>query len=131
VRVLLLPVAGEAVAVDLAALRVVMASPQLFPIPTAPGMVLGAVNVRGEVVPVLDTARLLGIGDTEIGFAVVVDHPMGAVALAGEGQPRTAVLGELVAPAHLQGAVGTYTMTGTGDVATLVDVAALVEPVAA
>jgi hypothetical protein len=131
VRVLLLPVAGESVAVDLASLRVVVDGPRLFPVPTAPSVVLGAVNIRGQVVPVLDTARLLGIGTIDVpAFIVVVDHPSGAVAVAGEGAPATAILGELVAPGTLRGAVGTYA-TNAATVATLLDVATLVEPAAA
>ena len=130
-RVLLLPVAGETVAVDLAVLRVVVADPRLFAIPTAPPAVIGAINVRGEVVPVLDTARLLGIGSMPApSFVAVIDHPAGLVAVAGEGGPATAVLGELVAAGHLHGAVGTYA-GGDGAVATLLDVASLVQPVAA
>ena len=130
-RVLLLPVAGESVAIDLAALRVVVGEPRLFPVPTSPSVVIGAVNVRGEVVPVLDTAKLLGIGSiTDPSFVVVVDHPYGAVAVAAEGAPGTAVLGELVAPGDLRGALGTYS-TGEATVATLIDVALLVEPEAA
>ena len=130
-RVLLLPVAGETVAVDLAVLRVVVAEPRLFAVPTAPPVVRGAVNVRGEVVPVLDTARLLGIGSMgELSFVAVVDHPSGLVAIAGEGAPATAVLGDLVAPGDLHGAVGTFEC-GDGGVATLLDVASLVQPVAA
>ena len=52
-RVLLLPVGDEVYAVDLASLRSVVGDPDVFVIPTAPPAILGALNVRGEIVAVL------------------------------------------------------------------------------
>jgi purine-binding chemotaxis protein CheW len=130
VRALLLPVADELFALELGALRAVVGEPKTFPIPTAPRRVLGAMNVRGEIVAVLDTAALLGIGRLETcEFVAVVDHELGAVALAAEGRPVTTQLGEQVAPAALAGAVGTFAFES--GVATLLDLHALLMPVAA
>src|SRR5438045_6787201 len=99
-RALLLPIVDELYAVDLRDLHAVVADPQLFPIPTAPRGVLGAMNLRGDIVAVLDTADLLGLGRLEsVGFAAVIDHPLGAVALAAEGRPVTVVLRHEVATA--------------------------------
>jgi purine-binding chemotaxis protein CheW len=129
-RALLLPVADEVYAVELNALRAVVGDPRIFTIPTAPRGVLGAMNLRGEIVAVLDTAALLGIGRLEaVAFAAVIDHPLGAIALAAEGRPVTAHLGDQVAPAHLTGTLGTFAVD-TG-VATLLDVNALLIPAAA
>jgi chemotaxis signal transduction protein len=129
-RALLLPVADELYAVELALLRTVVGDPQLFTIPTAPPSVAGVLNLRGEIVAVLDTAHLLGIGRlATIGFAAVVDHPHGAVALAAEGQPRTVMLGEQVAAGDLPGTVGCFTAGQA--IATLIDIHTLLVPAAA
>ena len=129
-RVLLLPVGDEIYAVELAALRSVVGDPQVFVIPTAPSGILGALNLRGEIVTLLDTARTLGVGTLgSVGFAAVVDHPYGTVALAAEGRPQTALLGHQVAPGHLPGTVGSFAVGS--DVVTLVDPGELIVPAAA
>ena|SRR5687767_1376577 len=129
-RVLLLPVGDEVYAVDLAALRSVVGDPEVFVIPTAPPAILGALNLRGEIVPLLDTARTLGIGTLgPVGFAAVVDHAHGTVALAAEGRPETAQLGEAVAAGHLHGTVGSFAVGSV--VVTLIDPGALLVPATA
>jgi len=129
-RALLLPVAYETYAVELSQLRAVVGEPRIFPIPTAPKHVLGAMNVRGEIVAVLDTAALLGIGGLETyEFVAVIDHDLGAIALAAEGRPVTGQLGEQVAPADLLGTAGTFAVES--GVATLLDLRVLLSPVAA
>jgi hypothetical protein len=129
-RVLLLPVGDEIYAVELTALRSVVGDPQVFVIPTAPAGILGALNLRGEIVALLDTARTLGVGTLgSVGFAAVVDHPYGTVALAAEGRPQTALLGQQVAAGHLPGTVGSFAVGSA--VVTLVDPGVLIVPAAA
>jgi CheW-like protein len=129
-RVLLLPIGREVYAVELAGLRSVVGDPQVFVIPTAPPEILGALNLRGEIVAFLDTARILGVGTVgTVGFAAVVDHPYGTVALAAEGRPETALLGARVAAGHLSGTVGSFAVGSA--VVTLIDPGALLVPAAA
>ena len=129
-RVLLLPVGDEVYAVELTALRSVVGEPQVFVIPTAPPAILGALNLRGEIVALLDTARALGVGTLgAVGFAAVVDHPYGTVALAAEGRPETALLGAQVAAGHLPGTVASFAVGSA--VVTLLDPGALLAPAAA
>ena len=129
-RALLLPIADELYALELSQLHAVVSDPQIFPIPTAPAGVLGAMNLRGEVVAVLDTAALLGIGKlAAVDFVAVVDHPLGAVALAAQGRPVTSQLGNQVAPADLAGTSGSFAVDSS--VATLLDIHALLRPAAA
>ena len=129
-RVLLLPIEREVYAIELAALRSVVGDPQVFVIPTAPPEIIGALNLRGEIVALLDTARALGVGTLgAVGFAAVVDHPYGTVALAAEGRPETALLGQPVAAGHLPGTVGSFAV-GTA-VVTLLDPGALLVPATA
>ena len=129
-RVLLLPIEREIYAIELAALRSVVGDPQVFVIPTAPPEIIGALNLRGEIVALLDTARTLGVGTLgAVGFAAVVDHPYGTVALAAEGRPQTALLGQPVAAGLLPGTVGSFAV-GTA-VVTLLDPGALLVPATA
>jgi chemotaxis signal transduction protein len=117
-------------AVELSMLRAVVGEPRIFPIPTSPRRVLGAMNLRGEIVAVLDTAALLGVGRLEtFDFVAVIDHPLGAIALAAEGRPVTAQLGQQVAPADLTGTAGTFAVEA--GVATLLDLHVLLLPAAA
>lgn len=129
-RALLLPVGDETYAVELTSLHAVVGDPKVYKIPTAPRGVLGAINLRGEIVAVLDTADLLGLGRTElVAFAAVLDHPSGAVALAAEGRPVTVQLGRQVAGAELAGTKGTFAVDD--GIATLLDPATLLVSVAA
>ncbi|GAA5507125.1 chemotaxis protein CheW [Novipirellula caenicola] len=46
--------------------REVLRAVSLTPVPKAPDAVMGLVNLRGHVIPVLDTKRLLGLGRSTI-----------------------------------------------------------------
>lgn len=78
------------VAIAVAAVRSVVAAPSLAPLPTAPPLVLGLANVRGDVVPVLDTGLLLGLEPLgKAPFVLVVDTKAGPAGLAVLRMPRT------------------------------------------
>lgn len=129
-RALLLPVGDELYALELSMLHAVVGDPKIFAIPTAPRGVLGAINLRGEIVAVLDTAALLGLGRLEsVDFVAVIDHPAGPVALAAHGRPVTVQLGNQVAPADLSGTLGSF--AADSRVATLLDIHTLLTPAAA
>lgn len=70
--------------------RAVLSSPSLTRVPTAPDVVVGLANVRGDVVPVLDLAVLLG-GEPGGGapFVLVVDTDAGPAGLAVTAMPTT------------------------------------------
>ncbi|MBN2441721.1 MAG: chemotaxis protein CheW, partial [Spirochaetales bacterium] len=48
----------------------------LSPIPFTPSYILGIINVRGEIIPVLSLAEILGIEETEFNLLklVVIEH---------------------------------------------------------
>jgi purine-binding chemotaxis protein CheW len=82
---------GVRVVIPVAAARNVVAAPALTPVPTAPPLVLGLANVRGEVVPVLDSGLLLdGAGIGSAPFAVVVETSRGLAGLAVSAMPEAA-----------------------------------------
>ena len=83
-------VAGRDFDLPLLRAREIVALPPLTPVPTTPPHVLGAFNLVGRVVPVIDVARKLGIGESALhakSCVVVAD-----VAIRGE----SAVVGILV-----------------------------------
>lgn len=56
--------AGERCALGLTRLHEILPCGEVAPIPGAPPYVLGATNVRGSIVPVIDVARRYGLGET-------------------------------------------------------------------
>ena len=64
--------------------REVLRAVSLTPVPKAPKVVMGLVNLRGHVLPVLDTKHLLGLGECKIqttDHLVVVDTGKCEIAL--------------------------------------------------
>ena len=94
-RALVGSVGQERYTLSLDAVREVVAAPVVSAVPVAPDGLLGVMNLRGDVVPVLDTGRLLGrvpLGAAP--YAAVVQTAHGAAALAADGEPQTATLGD-------------------------------------
>ncbi len=124
-RGLLLAVRADRYVVALDRVRVVLERPDVTRLPDAPPAVLGLVNVRGEVVPVLDTGAALGVGAQHgAPFLAVVDTASGPVALASAAPPETTVLGEELGGSDLDAGTGRLRL-GDAGVATLLDVDAL------
>jgi purine-binding chemotaxis protein CheW len=73
-----LGVAGETYAVAAATVTEVVKLQPLTRIPAMPRCIRGLMNLRGTVIPVIDLARQLGVGETEITdhtCVAVVDTP--------------------------------------------------------
>jgi purine-binding chemotaxis protein CheW len=72
-RAILMPVGRDWFALPPVALQEVVADPAVTAVPAAPPTVRGLFNVRGQILPLLDTAALLGLeAPTGHPFAVVV-----------------------------------------------------------
>lgn len=126
-QALLLPVGPEWYAFDTTAVREVVAGPLVISLPTAPASVLGVFNLRGEIIPVFDTAALLGIGQSALHpYAVVVDTGMGPAAVAAHDLPEVADLEEQAGASELPGALGAFAVNGR--LAVLLDVDAVLAP---
>ncbi|QGN34371.1 chemotaxis protein CheW [Microlunatus sp. Gsoil 973] len=127
VHALLLPVAAELYALPIGWAREVVRAPTITSLPTAPPTLLGLFNLRGEIVPILDTAALLSIGAIPIpAFAVVASSPHGPVGLATTGVPQRRLLDPPVGPSELWGTSGSYRVDD--QVATLLDPSVLLTP---
>jgi purine-binding chemotaxis protein CheW len=124
VRALILPVGDELYALSLESVRLVIEHPTATRLPTAPGSVLGLLNVQGALVPMLDTAALLDNGTMVAPpYAAVIEVGGARAALAATAMPLTGELGEPIGTADVAGGVGTFAF---GDrLAVLLDVEAL------
>jgi purine-binding chemotaxis protein CheW len=114
-------------AVPVAAAREVVSDPRPTPVPTAPLCVRGLLNVRGEIVPLIDVGMLLGAAAAESpGYAVIVDTRGGRGALAATALPEVGELGDPVAASELAGAIAVHRC---GDrLVTLLDLESALDP---
>lgn len=126
-QALLLPVGDDLYALTVDWILEVVAAPKVTRLTTAPPTVLGLFNLRGHIVPMFDTAALLGVGTVRATtFAVVVNCPQGPAGLAVTDLPERGVLGEGTSSSRLSGTVGLYEV---GDrVVSLLDPAVLLSP---
>ncbi len=126
-RALLIPVADDLYAIDMQWVREVVAAPLATKLPTGPGSALGVFNLRGEIMPLFDTARLLGLGALGLApYAVVVASTTGPAGLAATAAPESATLGDRLATTDSTVSTATYAV-GTR-IATLLDIDALLAP---
>ena len=129
--VVLVPVGRDLYAVPIGWVREVVSTPRVTPLVTAPATVLGLFNLRGEIVPLVDTAALLGVAGSgaAAAFAVVLHTHLGPVGLSATGLPRRTVTDDAIDPSELRGSAGRYRVGG--EVAVLLDVEALLDSSAA
>lgn len=59
--------AGQTWAVPIANVREILATPRLTPLPDAPPVIEGVIELRGALIPVVDLERLLARGGTSTG----------------------------------------------------------------
>ena len=108
-QAVLLPVGAELYAVGMDWVREVVATPEVALLVTAPRFVLGLFNLRGQIVPLFDTAALLGVGSVpSAGFAAVIETPSGLAGLAATGLPYRRELGAVAGPSELPGTAGVH-----------------------
>jgi purine-binding chemotaxis protein CheW len=83
------PLGSESYALALEHVREIVEAPALTTLPTAPRSVLGLLNLRGDVLPVLDTGQLLRSPfPADPRYVMVIDVSGSAVGLACSGLPR-------------------------------------------
>jgi purine-binding chemotaxis protein CheW len=122
--VVVFPIGADRYAVATSVVREVVVDPRPTKLPTAPAVLLGAFNLRGEVIPVFDTAALLGIGTiSDAPVAVVVNTSAGPAALIAGGLPKHVELENEVGPSQLRGTRGVYNVDDT--IVVMLDVEAM------
>ena len=113
IRVLMFGVNNAFFAVPMDTVHQVLRNPVVTTIPLSPTGLLGVVNVRGEIVPLLDTGVLTGTGALNASpFAVLVSGQKDMVALAAEELPIAADFEEPVGPGSRSGELGVYSSGG-------------------
>ena len=109
-RALLLPLGVDLYALPLEQVREVLPLPRIATLPTAPPTVLGVFNLRGEVVPVLETSTVLGV-EAVAGpptYVAVVDTELGPAALVATELPRAVELADAVGETEMPGTAGSF-----------------------
>jgi purine-binding chemotaxis protein CheW len=125
-RVLVVSVNTAYFAVPMATVFQVLRHPLVTRVPLAPPGLLGVVNVRGEIVPLLDTGVLTGTGGLIAPpFAVLVSGDKEMVALAAEELPVAADFEAPVGPGTQPGELGVY--SNGGHLVVLIDIEELVK----
>jgi purine-binding chemotaxis protein CheW len=125
-RVLVVVVNAAYFAVPMETVHQVLRHPLLTRVPLSPPGLLGVVNVRGEIVPLLDTGVLTGTGALVTPpFAVLVSGEKDMLALAAEELPVAADFEGPVGPGTQPGELGVY--SNGGRLVVLVDIEALVK----
>jgi len=126
-RALLLHVRDDVFAVPMAAAREVVVAPKLAPLPATTATVAGLINLRGDIVPVFDTAALLGLGSlSSIAYVAVVETGLGPAGLAVTEVGESVELGESIGVTEAPGTISAYAL-GT-KVAVMIDVETLLAP---
>jgi purine-binding chemotaxis protein CheW len=75
----------------------------------SPAAVLGLFNLRGEIVPLFDSAALIGLGRLSAWpFAAVVQTLLGPAGLGASDLPESATLGGQIGPSESLGTAGIY-----------------------
>jgi chemotaxis signal transduction protein len=112
--------------VPMATVHQVLRHPLVTRVPMSPNGLLGVVNVRGEIVPLLDTGVLTGTGGlNDPPFAVLVSGEKDMVALAAAELPIAADFDEPVGPGTQPGELAVY--SNGGRLIVLVDIEELVK----
>jgi chemotaxis signal transduction protein len=125
---LLIPVGSDTYAVSLETVREVVVDPRVTELPTSPPVVRGVFNVRGDIVPLLDTGLLLGLRPVmEEPYAVLVETPHGTAGLVATDMPLTVRLNESVGHSDIDGTTETY-LVADARLAVALDVAVLLSP---
>jgi purine-binding chemotaxis protein CheW len=106
---LLLPIGDDLYAVGLSRAREVLEMTPPKRLPGAAEEVLGAFNLRGEIVPLFDTARLVGVAaEGTPSHIAVVDTAAGPAGLALWGAAEPAELGDQVAETDAPARLGAF-----------------------
>lgn len=92
-QALLLPVGADWYALDIHSVREVVARPAATAVPTAPKPLLGLFNLRGEIVPLFETATLVGLPSLPLGpYVAIVQTAMGPAGLSLSQVPESVEL---------------------------------------
>ena len=126
-RALLLCVGEDVFAVPMAVAREVVVAPKLAPLPTVTASVAGIFNLRGEIVPVFDTAMLLGLQPIpSVAYVAVVETGLGPAGLAMTEVGESVELAEPIGATETPGTVASYAL-GTR-IVVMIDVETLLAP---
>ncbi|TAJ70476.1 MAG: purine-binding chemotaxis protein CheW [Phenylobacterium sp.] len=108
IELILVEVAGHEFCIDIRSVREIRGYTASTPLPQAPEFVLGVINLRGAVMPVMDLRARLGLGRTEASgrhVIVVVHHADRPAGLLVDAVQETMIFDEaqLQSPPRYEG----------------------------
>jgi purine-binding chemotaxis protein CheW len=125
---LLLTIGGDTYAVPLDKVREVVPGPTITNLPTAPPVIRGVFNLRGDIVPLYDTGALLGFPvGMAMPYAILVETGQGLAGIAATSMPETIRLRDPVGRAEIDGGTETY-MAGAERIVMGLDLNILLNP---
>jgi purine-binding chemotaxis protein CheW len=108
IELIVVDVAGHEFCIDIQSVREIRGYTASTPLPQAPEFVLGVINLRGTVMPVMDLQARLGLGRTEVSgrnVIVVVHHDNRPAGLLVDAVLETMILdvAQLQTPPRYEG----------------------------
>jgi purine-binding chemotaxis protein CheW len=88
IEVISFEIGGQEFCIDIRAVREIRGWTPATPLPNSPPYVMGVINLRGVIMPVVDLKRRLGLGETEPTqrhVIVVIQHAARALGLLVDG----------------------------------------------
>jgi purine-binding chemotaxis protein CheW len=88
IEVISFEIGGQEFCIDIRAVREIRGWTLATPLPNSPPYVMGVINLRGVIMPVVDLKRRLGLGETEPTarhVIVVIQHASRALGLLVDG----------------------------------------------
>lgn len=67
-KLLIFTLSGISCALPLAEIERILRAVEISPVPRAPEVVMGLVNIQGQIIPVLDLRKVLHLPDAEVGL---------------------------------------------------------------
>lgn len=89
-KIIIFSLAGEHFGIALDCVREIALLPEITAVPSMPAWLLGVVNLRGEVIPVVSLALAMGMGQTAASGTKMIVAEIGGrpIGIVVEGVPR-------------------------------------------
>lgn len=118
-QLVLFQLAGENYGVDIYLVQRLIEVPEITRIPRAPEFIAGVIDVRGDIIPVVNLKRRFGFSDTEVnqqGRLVIVEIGDQTVAFLVDGVSEVTRLAreDIEPPSELVTSTGTQFIAGIG-----------------
>jgi len=111
IRVCLFNIGEDLYAIPVEQLTEIIIPQKIFPVPTTPPLVLGIINLRGNIIPIIDIRQMLSSSEqaSSIGYIAVVKYGMMTIGFVVDSVTEVAsvpISSILTIPADYRGQAG-------------------------